>query len=373
MKKQKAMYLALLPLLGSLLGGCGGGGSTADGSTNTVSLSLFFTDSPADAYSSVLVKVYEVNLCSDNQCQSKVTIFSNSQGLEVDLSKLRGLLQYINTSNIQNQTYNRLEVVMDKNMSITDASGNDHPAIFTPMQEKPNKPNTVQCDNTRCYIRFNGTVQPSSTGRLVVDFVLKDFDVDESTNPWQVREVKMMPLKPQSYPQGYWKIYITAQGVQNSAITGTWINRTYTINVDQNTLCEVKGAYHLGTACLNHIQSGMCIEVKTDSDPANSTSLGAIKIETERSYKCMTQMGGPNYGSPKPYIKVKGNVTAIGSNTFNINTYPNPIEITANTVCEYQKHVYITGSACLSQLQSGWYVEVKIANNQAIKIEREYK
>ncbi len=256
---------------------------------------------------------------------------------------------------------------MDKNLSITDASGNDHPAVFTPMQEKPNKPNTVQCDNTRCYIRFNGTVQPSSTGRLVVDFVLKDFDVDENTNPWQVKEVKMMSLKPQSYLQGYWKIHITAQGVQNSAITGTWMNGTYTINVDQNTLCEINGVYHSGTACLNHIQSGMCIEVKTDSDPANSTSLRALKIETERSHKCMTQ-SNDNYSN---YIKVKGTVTAIGSNTFNINNYPNPIEITANTVCEYQEHVYMTGSACLSQLQTGWYVKVKIANGQAIKIERE--
>jgi len=78
----------------------------------------------------VLVKVYEVNLCSDNQCQNKVNLFTNQQGLEVDLSKLNGILQYINTANIPQGTYNRLEVILDKNLTIIDGSGVYHPAIF---------------------------------------------------------------------------------------------------------------------------------------------------------------------------------------------------------------------------------------------------
>ncbi|MFN3472369.1 MAG: DUF4382 domain-containing protein, partial [Aquificaceae bacterium] len=163
-----AASLVSVSLFGSLVGGCGGGGGGSGfggGSGGGNSISLFFTDNPADVYSSVLVKVYEVNLCPDNLCQSKVNLFSSSQGLEVDLSKLRDTLQYINTTNIPNKTYNRLEVVMDKNLSITDASGQLRNAVFVPMQEKPNKPNTVQCDNTnRCYIRFNGVVQPLSSG-----------------------------------------------------------------------------------------------------------------------------------------------------------------------------------------------------------------
>lgn len=183
MRKWISMLIGLVVVIlsGLFFTACGGGG----GGTQTGSVSLFFTDSPANVYSSVLVKVYEVNLCSDNQCQNKVKLFTNQQGLEVDLSKLNGILQYINTANIPQETYNRLEVILDKNLTIIDGSGVSHPAIFTPMQEKPNKPNTVQCDNAsnKCYIRFNGTVQPFAMGKLVVDFQLKEFEVKESNEP----------------------------------------------------------------------------------------------------------------------------------------------------------------------------------------------
>lgn len=113
MRKRVSMLVGLVVVIlsGLFFVACGGGGG---GSTQTGSVSLFFTDSPADVYSSVLVKVYEVNLCSDNQCQNKVNLFTNQQGLEVDLSKLNGILQYINTANIPQGTYNRLEVILDK-------------------------------------------------------------------------------------------------------------------------------------------------------------------------------------------------------------------------------------------------------------------
>ncbi|MFN4013273.1 MAG: DUF4382 domain-containing protein [Aquificaceae bacterium] len=112
MKRRLLMPVGLVVVIisGLLFAACGGGGGTQGGS-----VSLFFTDNPANVYSSVLVKVYEVNLCSDNQCQNKVNLFTNQQGLEVDLSKLNGVLQYINTTNVPQGTYNRLEVILDKN------------------------------------------------------------------------------------------------------------------------------------------------------------------------------------------------------------------------------------------------------------------
>ncbi len=357
--------------LGSLLAACGGGGGSAGSATGqTNGVSLFFTDDPATKFSSVTVTVYEVNLCSDNSCNNKVSLFSSTQGLEVDLSKLNGILQYINTANIPQGTYNRLEVVMGKNLTIVDASGNSHPAIFTPMQEKPGKPNIVQCGtNNRCYIRFNGPVQPFSDGKLIVDFVLKDFDVDTTKNPWEVKEVHVKPLKPQDQMPGYWKVYITAQSIdtQNATITGTWMGKTYTISLNQNTLCELNDYNYIGTSCINYIQSGVCLEVKTSSNPMNSVSLDAIKIETEKSYKCMNS-GGSGY----TYIKLKGKVVSKGSDYFTINTYSNPIRVVDNTVCEYVEHNYMRGTDCLSNLQENWYVEVKVnSGEEAIKIEKE--
>ncbi len=368
----EAVLVVIVVSLGFLFVACGGGSGTGGGGSQTGSVSLYFTDTPADVYSSVLVKVYEVNLCSDYQCQNKVNLFTNQQGLEVDLSKLKGILQYINTSNIPQATYNRLEVVMDKNLTIVDGSGNSHAAIFTPMQEKPNKPNTVQCDS-RCYIRFNGTVQPFSTGKLIVDFKLKDFDVNQSATPWQVTEVKMMPLTPQDSMPTYYKVYLTVQSVnsQNNTITGTWMGKTYTVNITQGTVCEINGVYYSGTNCTAQINSNMCLEIKSNADLTSSSTLTAVKIETENPQKCYMMSSSPP--PSQPVMKLKGYVTAKGANTFNLNTYSNPIEITSSTYCEYQKNVYMTGNDCFTNLQTGWLVEVKInSSNQAIKIEREW-
>jgi hypothetical protein len=267
--------------------GGGGGGSSGGSPSGSSSVSLYFTDD-ASNYPEILVKVYEVNLCSDNACQQKVSLFTSQQGLEVDLAKLNGVYQYITTTNIPQGTYNRLEVVMDKNLTITDQSNQQHQAIFVPMEEKPNKPNKVQCTTDgKCYIRFNGTVQPFATGRLVVDFVLKEFEVNASTNPWQVAEVKMMLLTPQSV-QG--KVYIRVQSVGTNSFTGTWMGKTYTVYITQNTICEIKingvKYYRSGSECINQITQGMCLEVKVGENPATSNVLNAVKIETEKQTKC---------------------------------------------------------------------------------------
>jgi hypothetical protein len=264
--------------------GGGGGGSSSSGSS---SVSLYFTDD-ASVYPEILVKVYEVNLCSDNVCQQKVSLFTNQQGLQVDLAKLNGVYQYITTTNIPQGTYNRLEVVMDKNLTITDQNGS-HQAIFVPMQEKPNKPNTVQCAiDGKCYIRFNGTVQPFAMGKLVVDFVLKEFEVNTSANPWQVTEVKMKPLTPQGVRDKDRGVYIKVQSVGTNSFTGTWMGKTYTVNTTQNTTCKINGINYSGSECINQITQGMCLEVKVQEDPATSDVLTAVKIESEKKQaKCM--------------------------------------------------------------------------------------
>jgi len=352
--------------------GGGGGGSGSYSAGGGTSLPLYLTDD-ASVYPSITVTLYEVNLCSDAQCVQKVNLFSSQQGVEVDLAKLNGVLQYIGNVSVPQGTYNRLELIFDKSLTITDQSGNTHNAVFTPMEEKPNKPNTVQCDTNKCYIRFNGTVNPFADGRLVIDFDLKEFEVNTNSNPWQVTEVKVKPLTKSEMSSGTsytHKIYMTVQGVSGNTITGQWMGKTYTVNVNPGTVCEINHVYT--TNCVGQIQTGMCIEVKVQGDPAVSTTLDAIKIENENSKKCMTSSGSnPPLGG---YIKLKGSVTGKGSDdfTFTINTYNNPIKVTQGTYCEYQKDVYMTGSACFDNLQTGCFVEVKVnANGEAIKIEKE--
>lgn len=349
---------------------CGGGGGGTQSSNP--SISLYFTDD-ASMYPSILVKVYEVNLCSDNQCQQKVNLFSSQGGLEVDLAKLSGVLEYITTTGIPQGTYNRLEVVMDKNLTITDNSQQTHQAVFVNWDSNnPNKPNTVQCPSDRCYIRFNGIVQPFSTGKLVVDFVLKDFDVNTSTNPWQVTQVKMMPLTPQDMQGKIYdnKLYVSVLNVSGNSFTGTWMGKTYTINLTSNTVCEINDVNYFASACVGKIGTGMCVEVKVLEDPSVSTTLTAIKVETENPAKCMMTPSTMPQPPMHPF-KLKGIVVNKDSSTFTLNTYSSPIGVTENTYCEYQKPTYMTGYACLTNLQTGWFVEVKMSNNQAIKIERE--
>jgi hypothetical protein len=274
----------------ALLFSCGGsGGGSGESSTSSASsIPVYFTDDMS-VYPSILVKVYEVNLCSDNSCQQKVNLFTSQQGLQTDLAKLNGVLQYITTANIPQGTYNRLEVIMDKNLTITDSNNITHQAVFTPMDEKPNKPNTVQCDTQRCYIRFNGVVQPFSMGKLVIDFVLKEFEVDTSTNPWQVYQVKMKPLTPQETAGKTNEIHLMVQSTsaQNNNFTGTWMGKTYTVNLTQATACKINNTFYPISQCLSQIQQGMCVEVKVQEDPATSTSLTAVKIETEDTRKCV--------------------------------------------------------------------------------------
>jgi hypothetical protein len=279
-------------------GGSGGGhGEDFDDRYNrsAFSVPVYFTDDMS-VYPSVLVNIYGVNLCSDYNCQQKVNLFTSQQGLQTDLAKLNGVLQYITTANIPQGTYNRLEVIMDKNLTITDSNNITHQAVFTPMNEKPNKPNTVQCDTQRCYIRFNGVVQPFSMGKLVIDFVLKEFEVDTSTDPWQVYEVKMEPLTTTSSPpfQGGWisEIHLMVQStsVQNNSFTGTWMGKTYTVYLTQATMCEIyDDMYYPISQCLSQVQQGMCVEVKAQGDPATSTSLTAVKVKIERegTRKCV--------------------------------------------------------------------------------------
>lgn len=297
------MKKVMLGLISSalLLNACGGGGSSSTGvssgssGSSTSAVSLYFTDD-ASIYPAVNVKVYEVNLCSDNQCNQKVNLFKDQNGLTTNLAKLNGVLQYINTSNIPQGTYNRLEVIMDQKLTITDQQNVNHDAVFTPMQEKPNKPNVVQCDNTsqKCYIRFNGAVQPFASGnqKLVIDFVLKEFEVNTTTNPWQVYEVKMKPLTPDEMKGKNYenKLYVKVQSVNmqnnNYNFTASWMNKTYTINVNQNTKCEINNQKYTGTQCLTYIQPNMCVEVKVQEDPATTTTLTAIKLEQENIDKC---------------------------------------------------------------------------------------
>ncbi|ADC88761.1 hypothetical protein Thal_0124 [Thermocrinis albus DSM 14484] len=360
MKKKLALLLTVFAA------GCGGGG----GGSSSGSVPLYFTDD-ASIYPSVTVKVYQVNLCSDNNCNTKVNLYDNQNGLAVDLAKLNGVLQYINTANVPQGTYNRLEIILDKNLTITDPDGINHDAVFVDFSGNPNKPNVVHCDNNtqKCYIRFNGTIQPLSMGKLVVDFQLKEFKVDTSGQPWRVTEVKVSPITPSGINK--MKLYLSVQAVSSDTITGTMGGKTYTVKVTPNTRCEIGGENFVGSDCVSQVQPNMCLEVKTTSDPAVTTNITALELEQENPEKC-SMTGSLNY----TIRKFKGQVFVFDP-AQRILTISTPTQLLISfgvndkTYCEYNDNYY-NGTDCFSYLTPGKMVEVKADPYRvALKIEIE--
>jgi hypothetical protein len=178
-------------------GGGGGGSSPSDG----IPVSLYFAGSES-MYSEILVKVYEVRLCHDmswcfdHPCRNTVSLFTNQQGLQADLTKLN----YITTTNIPEGTYPELEVVVDKNLTIKDQNGS-HQAIFEPMQEGLCKFLLCATDG-KCYIKSLSLLTLTdlrkfglaNANAVELDVHFTQFEVNTSTNPWQVTNVKTLTL-----------------------------------------------------------------------------------------------------------------------------------------------------------------------------------
>ncbi len=355
---------------GAFWASCGGGGAGSS------PVALYFTDVPGDQFSSVEVTVYEVNLCKDPACTDKVNLFRDTSGVKVDLKKLSAVLQYVDTVNIPAGNYSRLEIVLGQNVTINGTQ----PAKFTHMDEKPTKPNEVNCPpgftdangNQLCYIRYNGVVNPTSSGQLVIDFSLKEFEVKTTTTPWSITEVKVTPLTPAQIKASSksYEIYAVISSIGTNSITVDWRGTPYTVNIDPNiTKCEINSIeYKPGSnpcsASLFSNSVNSCVEIKSIEDPSSNNTLTAKEIEVKSSDKC----GSSGYSS-----EIKGIVQRkdSGNNTFTLNNYSKPIKVTNSTKCEYHD-VYYYGLDCFKYLPLNWHVEVKLnSKDEAVKIETE--
>ncbi len=383
-----------LVLLGAIFGSgllaynCGGGGgvdTTSSETSGSSAVSLYFTDD-ASVYPVVEVTVYEVSLCSDPSCQNKIQLFQDTNGIVIDLTNLNGVLQYIDTTTVPEGSYPRLEVVLSQQATICDNSGQCHDAVFTEMDEKPTKPNVVNCPpgytdsngNQLCYIRYNGVTNPTAMGKLILDFNLKDFEVDTSTTPWRITEVKVSPLTPTGEGEYEYEIYATVQSVDTGSMTVSWKDNTYTVNVNDSTRCEVMDMNYWGQECFNQMQPNMCVEIKAQEDPSTTNTLTAIEIEVKNAKECGEEAASEEQEGHKEdedmgkmYTEIKGSVSNVDTNNNTFTVGNTLVSVTDNTFCEYDE-VYYRGATCISNLQEGWIVEVKInQSGEALKIEKE--
>lgn len=282
---------AVMALLTGAVVACGGGGSSG-GNTR---LAVYVTDAPGDVYAGVSVTLYDLRLCRDNGCVDTATLYHSEAGLTLPLHELAGVLQYLNTVTIPAGQYNRLEAILDRDLAITDAAGVVHAAQFAPEVEQPNKPNTVHCAGDRCGIRFNGVIGPLADGKLAVDFVLKEFEVEEhacgneaDTGSWCVTEVRMHPLTPAELEdEDEYEVHGLVALKNDAAVTLDVQGVNLAVQLGATTQCEANDATVTGVAaCLAQIPVGACVEVESAIDPASGTALLATEIEIEDARHC---------------------------------------------------------------------------------------
>lgn len=274
MKKKKLLAFAVLGA-GLVVYGCGGGGSSTSGPTvgNTAGLATYITDAPADQFPVFEVTLYEIRLCNNTGCQ---VLFSDSNGMSVDLTELEGVMRYLGTSNIPAGVYTSIEVDIANSVRVVDNNGNQSTYTFTNIQSQQV---SVNCTTDRCTITINTSVDTSS-GRLALDFDLQNFQVDP--NSGTITDISVKPVTNTTPQSGSMMIELTGlvQSVGEGSLSVTVGNEQFVLNIDENTICK-------GMNGCDSIQTGWCIEAEVQGDPAQSNELTALLIEREDKKGCI--------------------------------------------------------------------------------------
>jgi len=173
-KKVKTMGLIGL-LLGMIfvISACGSGG-TSDGVSG--SGTLFITDNLNDDYNQVIVTLYKVEL-ERSADQARVTVFDDPQGITYDVHELDGILKRLPNASIPTDSYNRVLITLGQEIILVDKTGtvpNPNPLLA--------QNGWTICNNSQCVIDISGQLDVSEGQRVGLDFDLKQFTYDPSTN-----------------------------------------------------------------------------------------------------------------------------------------------------------------------------------------------
>lgn len=172
MKHLSAERIRLVVLVTFLLAVTGLLYSCGGGETTTRTASLYITDDVTDAYDQVIVTVYKVEFV-DATDNSTVTAFESAEGLTYDLSELSGVLERIGT--LPEGTYSDVRVTVGEELILVDSSGEVIKPTFSENA-------WTACSNGTCVIDVPGASNVVGTGRVVLDFDLKQFVYDPATN-----------------------------------------------------------------------------------------------------------------------------------------------------------------------------------------------
>ena len=365
MRGKKALLAGAIFITSILAYNCGGGGggtvtgaidggATAGETSGTTTLNVYVTDAPPPNLTAFEVSLYSIDLCLDASCTNTVNVFSNPNGVSIDLTNLEGTLLYLDTSNIPAGTYPAVRVEIGQQATaVLDGS----PYVYL-----------IDCQtnaNGNCEYRVAVNFDSTQNSKLVIDLNLSQATFDIANRI--VSNLVVQPVDPQQIQlrQYKYEVYGVFQGITpDGQFTFTWGDQTYTAQIGPNTVCELKvngqEVYYVGEMCisaLSQLQQGSCLELKLYGDPAQTTLLqDVIKFETTYSGKCGISSQSISDSSYENYEReryldltqidfVNGQVTLPDGQTCSISE---------NVYCEiddvYEEDRYLMGQSCLNSL-----------------------
>lgn len=329
MKKKLALLSAIFAG-GVMLQACGGGSSTTTTGSTGTTVAGYITDVPADEFTVFEVTLYEIRL-SDGT--NTVTLFSDQNGVAVDLTDLKGVMKYIGSVQLDTPaTFTTVEIVVDRNVNVKDATGNSSTVSFG-----DNVPG-VDCDQTtgKCTIRVENLNIDTSSGKVAIDFDLAGFVVEGvQITSISIKHKDIDPTVPVPYEVTG---VVKSVDTNNNSFVITWKDQDFTVSVDQNTVCEGMNA-----GCMP--QENWCVAVEGSTDPASSSAILALEIERKKAEKCVVDVDHENgiadYDEDYAYIERKHNITDLKSVTISVKDSTitidgNSYHIGDDTVCKLE-------------------------------------
>lgn len=305
MKKMMALLSIVLTVTSMLYACGGGGGGTSTGGIEGPSgtVALFATDAKMNdlsGFQQVNVTLDGVSLLStdmDTTCDLLTT------STFLNLSNLSSTIQLLSVSSCPAAQFNRIHLVFDR--SLTLMTGNESSTCtFTSFKDESNNPNILSCGANTCSLDINGAVNvlAGQPGKLSLDFVLKDFVVDDFPGPNCTVTMKVSPLNASDMNnreknRGF-KEAVTGNISSLDTTTKTFIlekgNRNFTVNYSGVTETGIDQLLQFAQ------NNNLKVQVKTSSIDLSDNTIAASAI----------------------FVKVEGTVSGLTAATFTLNGAP---------------------------------------------------
>jgi len=271
------VLVTFLLAFAGLLYSCGGG------ETTTRTASVYITDDVTDAYGQVIVTIYKVEFVNAAD-DSVVTAFESAEGLTYDLSELSGVLEKLGT--LPEGSYSGVRITVGEELILVDKNG---------VQVSPNPTFSenawTTCSSGTCVIDIPGAANVAGTGRVVLDFDLKQFVYDPATNTVTAKVVldadgsdyeNYLEIKEDDYELKGIVRSITAGGFELTVLKADFIPESNVITVsagdsvvtcdddDERAACGISG--------IADLQVGMKVEI---DGTWNGTEFVATRVEVD--------------------------------------------------------------------------------------------